>query len=122
MECFGGNAGCELCVHCGMEVGTEVHHIWQCRLLKSFALDAVANTAHLSPGMDVSPVSFWGRAVPPIGLSGVPAPEEQSFVVDLGIPDGTVPFAVGTDGSGGMHGSDTMLRRVGFWLGCTGIG
>ena len=136
-----------VCTFCHLAPGTVKHQTWECTgLLKAIGegraegleLEATALRADWAderPSWQLGKPppaneAFWSRGIPPPpqSLNLLQPPEDRTEWIGAATEDGTLsvdthgssqsnPLIAGSDGSGGKHGTDPRLRRVGWsWV------
>jgi hypothetical protein len=133
-----------ICTFCRKAPGTIKHQTWECTgLLKAIGEDRAegleleatalrADWADERPSWQVgrpppANEAFWSRGIPPPPqtLNLLQPPEHRIEWIGELVKDGTLmidthgssksePLFAGSDGSGGKHGTDPRLRRVGW--------
>lgn len=107
-----------LCQRCHRAVDSPLHMFWECEPCIDAEDEAIQSSNYLikraPKGMEVAPC-LWARGIPH-GEWFPPPPPQDVRVWEVGAaPAGKVQVHRWfTDGSGGKHSSDKMLRRCGW--------
>ena len=111
------------CVRCGAALDSLHHQFWECPVILEKLGEVLQPSQHLAAQAkdDAEHACFWQRGlVPAQWLQGSVLQDEDICVRHWGlfqeyqVVDLPQPAYAGTDGSGGTHGTDVALRRVGW--------
>ena len=104
-----------MCLLCNAEPDSATHRYWQCRSLGGCEADYVAITSGLAGHHSPDNEMMWNRALIPCSWHPTPDPIDDSLDFLHGPAAGFQDLSLFySDGSGGVHSRDPLLRRCGW--------